>query len=394
MSASAAGDVYLDANGNGAEDPGETYLAGFRVYADLNQNGSADAGEPATLSDNLGKFQLAGLAAGTVRLAQEAQPGYTVTEPAGGFVDVTLADGQVADVDFGNHPDNPSGIIRGSIFNDANGDGVQNLGEPYQAGWTAYVDANLNGQPDAGEPTATTDGTGYFAFQGLSPGTYRVREVVQGGWAQTRPSAGYYDVPLAAGQTVVDRIFGNRQLPPPGAKVVGQVFNDSNADGLKQSAEVGVPGVTVFLDANANGLPDAGEATAVTNAGGSYSFTGLAGGTYQVIQVVPAGYRATTPVAAGVTVAANGTAVLTFGDTQKALLAGTVWDDANGNGVRDAGEPGIAGRSVFLDLNKNFNQDAGEPVATTDAAWAYAFNVAAGAYRVREVIPASGWRTT
>jgi hypothetical protein len=48
-----------------------------------------------------------------------------------------------------------------------------------------------------------------------------------------------------------------------------------------------------------------------------------------------------------------------------ASLAGTAWDDANGNGLRDAGEAALAGIGVFLDLNANGVHDAA-PVADAD----------------------------
>jgi hypothetical protein len=48
-----------------------------------------------------------------------------------------------------------------------------------------------------------------------------------------------------------------------------------------------------------------------------------------------------------------------------ASLAGTAWDDANGNGLRDAGEAALAGIGVFLDLNANGVHDS-NPVADAD----------------------------
>jgi hypothetical protein len=62
----------------------------------------------------------------------------------------------------------------------------------------------------------------------------------------------------------------------------GTVFLDSNANGVHDAGEVGRPGVTVYLDLNGNGQFDAGESTALTDANGNYSFTGLAPGAYTV----------------------------------------------------------------------------------------------------------------
>jgi hypothetical protein len=50
-------------------------------------------------------------------------------------------------------------------------------------------------------------------------------------------------------------------------------------------------------------------------------------------------------------------------------ITGVVWNDLNSSGVRDAGENGLAGTQVFLDLNRNGRYDSGAPVTTTlDAA--------------------------
>jgi hypothetical protein len=57
-------------------------------------------------------------------------------------------------------------------------------------------------------------------------------------------------------------------------------------------------------------------------------------------------------------------------------VSGAVFDDQNGNGSLDAGEPGLAGWTVFLDPNRNTLVDPGEAAAVTDAAGTYAFDIA------------------
>src|SRR5262249_11836765 len=56
-----------------------------------------------------------------------------------------------------------------------------------------------------------------------------------------------------------------------------------------------------------------------------------------------------------------------FTNGQVAALFGTVYDDTNGNGVRDGGEVGRAGVTVFLDLAGNGIFDPNrDPWTTTD----------------------------
>jgi hypothetical protein len=62
-------------------------------------------------------------------------------------------------------------------------------------------------------------------------------------------------------------------------------------------------------------------------------------------------------------------------------VSGTVFDDANADGLLETGELGLAGRHVFLDLNHNGILDPGEPVEVTDAKGNYAFtNLIPGTY--------------
>jgi ELWxxDGT repeat protein len=75
-------------------------------------------------------------------------------------------------------------------------------------------------------------------------------------------------------------------------------------------------------------------------------------------------------------------------------IRGAVFDDRDRDGTRDAGEPGVAGRTVFVDFDNDGTPDADEPVATTDAAGNYAlFALEANTYLVRQIVP-DGWQPT
>ena len=71
-------------------------------------------------------------------------------------------------------------------------------------------------------------------------------------------------------------------------------------------------------------------------------------------------------------------------------IDGTVFTDTNGNGKLDAGEAGVAGRTVFIDNDGTGVPDANNPSTVTDANGNYTFTgLAAGTYHVREVSPDS-----
>jgi glutamine cyclotransferase len=71
-----------------------------------------------------------------------------------------------------------------------------------------------------------------------------------------------------------------------------------------------------------------------------------------------------------------------------ASITGIKYDDLNGNGSRDVGEPGIAGAVIYVDLNRNGIRDtspAAEPFAVTDSGGIYQISgLAPGEYVIRE----------
>jgi SdrD B-like domain len=72
------------------------------------------------------------------------------------------------------------GSISGVVFNDLNGNGVQDAGEPGLTGWTVTATESV-------DLTTTTDSTGHFQITNVSSGTWTVRVVSPAGWVQTTP---------------------------------------------------------------------------------------------------------------------------------------------------------------------------------------------------------------
>ncbi|MDA1050594.1 MAG: FG-GAP-like repeat-containing protein [Planctomycetota bacterium] len=149
---------------------------------------------------------------------------------------VAVGPGQIVrDVDFGNRA--LLGEIHGQKFNDLNGDGVKDDGEPGLAGWTIYLDLDSDGIKDVGEPTTTTDENGDYSFSGLEPlTTYAVAELQQSGWERTLPARSIHlnSSPLADVDDDVRRVVrvdvngdGNQDLViligGPGAPSGGQL---------------------------------------------------------------------------------------------------------------------------------------------------------------------------
>lgn len=217
---------WNDINANGLWDilsPVEPALAGWTIWLDTNGSGKQDVGDMTTQTDGQGHFRFAGVPAGTYTLGEELQPGWTQTTPGGaGTYTVTVQPGQGTYPQmFGNRQSSGTtgkGQICGSKWNDLNGNGLADQGEPYLSGWTVCLDLNHNGQTDAGEPTQITDAGGAFLFTGLAVGSYTVAEEMQPGWRQTWPGpAGVHVVNVQpGGAQPMCVLFGNRQGDGPG----------------------------------------------------------------------------------------------------------------------------------------------------------------------------------
>ena len=89
--------------------------------------------------------------------------------------------------------------------------------------------------------------------------------------------------------------------PPTSASISGTVVEST-------AGNPGMPGVTVYIDENGNGIfePSAGpgilaDPFETTSATGTYTFSGLSPGNYTLREVVPAGFQETAPVGGSTT---------------------------------------------------------------------------------------------
>ncbi|MEN9226040.1 MAG: trypsin-like serine protease [Thermostichus sp. HHBFW_bins_43] len=96
-----------------------------------------------------------------------------------------------------------TGRIEGSHFDDVNGNGLRDPGEPGLPGITTFLDLNGNGRLDPGEPSVSSDASGNFRFFNLPPGTYRVTALLPPGRVFTTPRSG----------PALERIVGGTNAP-------------------------------------------------------------------------------------------------------------------------------------------------------------------------------------
>jgi protocatechuate 3,4-dioxygenase beta subunit len=311
-----------------------------------------------------------------------------------------------------------------------------------------YADADADGTPDGTTPlaTTTTSGGGRYRFNNLASGTYVVYlpgSNFDGG------ALGGYDsstgAPAATGpyepgkdsNTDIDNddngsnvggIISRPVTLTPGGEPTGDgdgdansnltvdfgmfryvslgdlVWNDVDNNGVVNGGEAGIDGVTVelYLDMNADGVPDSPTplATTTTSGGGYYLFDTLYPGTY-VVSLPGSNFAAGGPLAgfatstgraayatgpyepgaapnndtdnddngsgsggrivSGPVTLISGSEPTTDGDSdpdsnltvdfgvfRPASLGSIVWDDTNHNGQRDQGEAGVPNVTVTL----------------------------------------------
>lgn len=188
-------------------------------------------------------------------------------------------------------PPPPAGVIRGAVWNDASANGKREKREAGAAGRTVFLDANDDGTADAGEPTATTDASGAFAFEGLEPGSYRVRVVAPGGWRVTSPGGAARDVGVAGKKAPKLKPFGLSDSVAVG----GTLFDDVNGNGTRDAGEPGFRKAKVFLDLDGDGVRQKAEPTAKIDKAGTWRFAGLAAGTYHVRLILKPTFAITAP---------------------------------------------------------------------------------------------------
>jgi protocatechuate 3,4-dioxygenase beta subunit len=393
QTASISGTVFLDANGNGVVDSNEAGLAGWGVFIDANNNGAFDAGtDTRVFADANGHYTFTGLAAGQYHLVENASADWTRTVPLGNSYTVTLATGQsVTDKNFGA---NQTAGISGTVFQDLNGNGVLDPGEPALVGWGVFLDFNNNGVFDPStDQRVFSDANGNFSITGLTAGHYRLAENTPGGWSRTVPVGSSYSINLTAGQSLANQNFGVSQ----GSSLTGNIFTDYNGDGVRQTDEPPLQFWGVFLDNNNNGFFDSGDVRVFADANGNYTFPNLAPGNYHLMQGAVTGWTRTTPASLpdNVTISAGQITTVNFGENE-AVISGTVFRDVNNTGTKDVGDPGLSGWGVFIDNNANAVFDAGIDIRVfSDANGNYRFvGLAPGTYNINESVPTGFTRTT
>ncbi len=372
--------VWNDTNHDGIQDVGETPIEGVTVTL-KDTNGTV---LQTSVTDMYGNYLFTDLANGDYVVEFTAPEGYVSTTQDAGTDNAKDSDGLVVPVtingaddltvDSGFYVPVPATYNLGDyVWEDSNKDGIQNSNEIGIEGVTVTLT-----KPDGTTVTTVTDAQGKYNFSGLENGEYKVTFT---------PPAGYEASPVNVGDaaldsngltttatinnadnTTIDSGFFKPTVEPtpvPATYNLGDyVWEDTNKDGIQNSNEVGIEGVTVTLT-----KPDGTTVATVTDATGKYNFAGLENGEYTVTFTPPAGYEASPVNVGDAALDSNGlTTTATINNADNTTIdsgffkpvvetpqdpatytvGDKVWEDTNKDGIQNSNEVGIEGVTVTL----------------------------------------------
>jgi len=263
-----------------------------------------------------------------------------------------------------------TGSISGRLIHDLDGDGdMFDDDEPGLAGWNLRLQMHTeDGQSPIVRETRTDRG-GRYSFRRLPPGNYSIWLPCEGQpklWLATAPnSLGEYGTTVEAGEdsSLVDFWLDPLDAPPPqDGSIVGRLVWDENGDGVADPSEPGIAGwqVGTGMVDEPKCFPHEHQVT-YTAADGSFSFSGLMAGRYNLANPTPSGaprpdYVFDTPGTGQqmedgyeyfnflpeVDVPENGSGSITIGVldvTGAGSISGEIYADSNENGLQGPSEP-------------------------------------------------------
>ncbi len=433
-------------DGNGIADAGETPMANVIIrvtYAgDDNVIGTIDDIVYSRFSNAAGVYNVTNLDPGYFQVTQSVPTGYKARADADGGHPANIS----LDIAPGGHAtkqdfeDYQLPQIRGRVLVDSDRSGDMSDGDTPVQGVQVhlYNDVNGNGAldpEDALVATKTTNSLGVYAHGPISePARFIVRQAIPDTMIAVIDADGSANGVNHVAVTVDEldvnnRDFLNRPIP---MTLGGVVFNDLNSNAQRNSGESGMSGIVLALYDTGTGLQTG---TTTTEADGSYRFTGLWPGSYQLRFTPTSSHPATsgTPVAQDndqpgdnnglqpggpgsqisspvVAMAVNTESVadgdtdpntnltLDFGVWTGITLGNLVWNDANNDGLKGGAEAGISSVNVGLYRpgadsafgGTDANADTLVGTTTTNASGLYSFKVyQPGQYYLRLTPPSN-----
>ncbi len=292
--------LFVDFSGDGIQDADEGGASEITVNL-LDEDGNVLA---TTETDETGAYSFDDLAPGTyiVEIVLPEGSSIGISPKDAGDDDTQDSDfdqdtARTDPIELGSGEDNndvdggitPLRNIGDLLFNDLNGNGIQEDDEPGVGNQVVtLLDANGNVLE-----TTVTDLSGRYEFTNVRPGTYQVRFSINDEYRFTQSDQGDDDAKdsdanpetgltqrfVLDGTGSVDDIDAGVFRP---ITITGEAFLDDNDNALQEEAEAGVSGIRVdLLDSDGNVIR-----TTTTDTNGVYLFEDVAPGDY-IVRFIP-----------------------------------------------------------------------------------------------------------
>ena len=224
--------------------------------------------------------------------------------------------------------------VNGTVYHDANANGVRDAGEGAAVGTEVFIDLNHDGEFSLAEPAAVTDATGSYSITDIPGvvGSLDILVVLKEGQAVTEPATGGYAISVGS-RIPADATFG----------VSGSVASGAGFDFGDAPASYGVASHEIQSSVSLGATVTADEDSSIADTSDD-------------------GITLSNVVAGGV---ATGTATASSGTFAPGLLNG--WVDFNQDGVFSSGEQVV--RDVRFDGTTTFSFEVPSS-AVSGATWA------------------------
>jgi len=271
--------------------------------------------------------------------------------PVAGFIGDPTPVGYTFKDTAGNGPSNVGtvtvnyaiGTVAGAVYEDTNDNGTQDPNEPGLQGVKVEItDASGN------KHILTTDANGQYAME-VPEGNTSINideDTLPEGSTQTE---GTNPTPKVVPEDGIAKDIDGYKPAENAGKIDGIVYEDTNDNGTQDANESGIEGVKVSIAQNGN------TRIVTTDKEGKYSVT-VAPNSAVTVDIddstVPGGSthkEGEDPIT--VTVGDNETVTVVDGykpADDRGTIKGVIYNDLNGDGVRNANEPGLEGVTVEI----------------------------------------------
>ncbi len=192
-----------------------------------------------------------------------------------------------------------------------------------------------------------TGKSGSVSFENLDPGKYTVTVTLQKGFILASPKTSNIDVEI----TKPTRKTIDFKLGRQGA-IFGTIYQEREKFAEIQRDSPRLSNWKIYIDKNNNGILDKDEPQTVSDKRGAFSFDEVGTGAFSLQLVTQKNWRITQPATNGYSISLRSrfqNAHHNFGVQEFASLGGTVFADANKNGMMDKGEQGLPSWVVTAD---------------------------------------------